>query len=107
MKRDEMTGLLNRATYVERVSSCFGQTREVNHALVMVDVDQFKQFNDNWRHQFGDRVLADVATSIQKCLRRGDLFGRMGGDEFSIFMHNFPSLDVARQRLRSCAAPRP
>lgn len=97
---DELTGLLNRTTYINQVSSCLAGTTDVNHALIMIDVDNFKQFNDNFGHQFGDKVLADVAASMRKCLRIDDLFGRIGGDEFSIFMKNLPSTEAATRRLK-------
>lgn len=97
---DEVTGLLNRTTYINQVSSYLAGTTDVNHALIMIDVDNFKQFNDNFGHQFGDKVLADVAASMRKCLRIDDLFGRIGGDEFSIFMKNLPSTEAVTRRLK-------
>lgn len=57
-------------------------------SLVFIDLDNFKQLNDSLGHHKGDDLLIEVASSIKASLREGDLFGRMGGDEFAILLHH-------------------
>lgn len=54
----------------------------------MLDIDHFKQVNDNYGHQMGDRALQSCVQTIQSLLRPQDLLGRLGGEEFAIFMTN-------------------
>ena len=57
-------------------------------ALIFIDLDNFKQVNDEHGNQMGDKLLLDLATSIKASLREGDLLGRFGGDEFGILLQN-------------------
>lgn len=91
-EHDSMTGLLNRETFVARVSEIIdrkGYTR--CHALIMLDIDKFKQQNDIYGHPFGDRVIHETAKLIRSFLRKSDLCGRMGGDEFMVFLNDITS----------------
>jgi diguanylate cyclase (GGDEF)-like protein len=56
--------------------------------IVFIDLDNFKQVNDEFGHQIGDNLLVEVASSIKASLREGDLLGRMGGDEFAVLFQN-------------------
>jgi diguanylate cyclase (GGDEF)-like protein len=57
-------------------------------AMLMVDIDHFKSVNDRWGHQQGDIVLVQVAETCRKSLRRGDIIGRYGGEEFIALLPN-------------------
>ncbi len=88
MQRDPLTGLYNRRAFIELAVLQLEQCREQGRdsALGILDLDHFKSINDTSGHQMGDRVLADVATILQKTLRGSDLVGRLGGDEYIFFL---------------------
>jgi diguanylate cyclase (GGDEF)-like protein len=81
---DPLTGLLNRGEVFNQwttLSSVRDGTRPTL-AVLMIDVDSFKEINDTWGHLAGDAVLVQVASRCHAALRSGDLLGRFGGDEF-------------------------
>ncbi len=68
----------------------------------MIDLDNFKEINDNFGHQYGDKVLTEVAQILQNMFRRDDIVARLGGDEFVVFLVNAASYEVMKplfQRL--------
>jgi diguanylate cyclase (GGDEF)-like protein len=83
---------------IERASAS-----NANLAVLMVDIDHFKNVNDQYGHLAGDEVLAAVAHTISKALRPGDLVGRLGGEEFGAILHGLNLLDAegAAERLRA------
>lgn len=83
-KYDELTGCANRREFIEGLGSAMEicQSGECKIAVLFIDLDGFKQINDNHGHQVGDRLLRLAAERFQKVLREGDLLGRVGGDEF-------------------------
>ncbi|MDO4573072.1 MAG: diguanylate cyclase, partial [Clostridia bacterium] len=85
--QDSMTGLLNKAAVqheIERVLATLPEGAQA--ALFMIDIDTFKQVNDTFGHQQGDRTLSKIASAISDCFRADDLVGRIGGDEFLAFI---------------------
>lgn len=80
--RDPLTGLLNRRALIEEVEAACGQRRELS--MIMVDIDHFKSFNDQWGHRAGDEVLVAVAKSLQEFAGEGSIVGRFGGEEFVV-----------------------
>ncbi|HAF90055.1 MAG TPA: response regulator PleD, partial [Deltaproteobacteria bacterium] len=87
---DRLTGLANRRRMDEFLEAIFNLFPEEKQpfSLIIADVDQFKQYNDAHGHQLGDIILASVAAIIKKCIRRGDLAARFGGDEFVVILPN-------------------
>lgn len=85
---DELTGLPNRRRFLDVLHREFEQARRYSTSLVLavVDVDRFKNINDVYGHAFGDRVLREVAKTLQACVRTVDTVARLGGDEFEILM---------------------
>ena len=83
---DFRTGLLNHEAAKSRISAVFGTPSTRKHALVFLDLDNFKQANDVYGHLFGDEVLEHIAKTIKKNIRSSDIAARMGGDEFIIFL---------------------
>jgi diguanylate cyclase (GGDEF)-like protein len=81
---DPLTGLLHHRAIQERVAVELKRAHRdgTNVALVMLDVDNFKSFNDTYGHPVGDRVLRQVAESLRRVARESDTVGRYGGDEF-------------------------
>ncbi|MCH2114026.1 MAG: diguanylate cyclase [Pirellulales bacterium] len=102
---DGLTGVANRRAYeyeLERRFAQWGRTQEPL-ALVLVDIDCFKSFNDRYGHQAGDAVLRAVAESLQESVRDVDLVARYGGEEFAIILPN-TGIEIAREiaeRVRS------
>ncbi|MBZ9691980.1 EAL domain-containing protein [Clostridium sp. M14] len=72
--------------------------KEKYHALMIIDIDNFKSVNDNLGHMFGDSVLSEVSSSIKKVFKESDIVGRIGGDEFIIFIKNISSYEVISQK---------
>lgn len=89
MRLDPMTGVLNKVAVEEEIKHFFNDEHPGgSHALIVVDVDDFKMVNDTFGHLFGDNILNDVASEIKGRFRSSDIVGRVGGDEFLICMKN-------------------
>jgi diguanylate cyclase (GGDEF)-like protein/PAS domain S-box-containing protein len=85
---DELTGLFNRRGFFTLAGKQVEIARRGGHAvgLVYLDVDRFKEINDRWGHKEGDRALQDVAAVLRQTFRKSDILGRIGGDEFVVFL---------------------
>jgi len=83
---DDLTGLPNRRALYAEARARFGQERPSGQALLLLDLDRFKEVNDSLGHQAGDRLLVDVGARLRARLREGDLLARLGGDEFAILL---------------------
>jgi diguanylate cyclase len=81
---DMVTSLPNRVLLSDRLEQETARARRggTGFAVLMMDLDGFKQVNDRWGHAAGDRVLAMVAQRLRQCVRASDTVGRLGGDEF-------------------------
>jgi len=102
--KDGLTGLYNHSLLIELLEKeLANHTRlEQGIAFVMLDIDFFKKVNDTYGHQAGDVVLKEVAEILRRSVRKGDIVGRYGGEEFGIVFLNFPKEDVVRtcERIR-------
>jgi diguanylate cyclase (GGDEF)-like protein/PAS domain S-box-containing protein len=87
---DALTGLINRREFDNRLETAVASARAGRgpHALLYVDLDQFKVVNDTCGHTAGDRLLRDVTTLLQQHVRTGDTIARLGGDEFGVLMEH-------------------
>jgi diguanylate cyclase (GGDEF)-like protein len=94
---DHLTGLPNRRLYQDRLAIALERARrsEAQAALLVVDLDRFKQVNDTMGHHVGDLVLQHVATIFSARVRRSDTVARTGGDEFSIILEEPTSREDA------------
>lgn len=89
---DRLTGLLNKGAFHERFEDEMNRARRYHHplSLAFIDLDNFKQVNDTQGHARGDKLLQDVSTTIVDAIRKTDIAGRIGGDEFAVC---FPEAD--------------
>ena len=107
---DPLTGLANRRSFNQAMDRAFASASRYNHdlACIMLDLDNFKQYNDTFGHQRGDDVLRTVARVLEANCRRSDVAGRFGGDEFIVLL---PETDLATAEHVSSASasslPRP
>ncbi len=83
---DMLSGLPNRRAFEDHAIQLMDRTEAKPAAVLMMDLDRFKQVNDSKGHEAGDRVLAQMARTIAECLRDGDFIARFGGDEFAALL---------------------
>jgi len=107
---DELTGLYNRRHYDQKILAEYRRSRRnlTPLSLVVIDIDHFKQVNDNYGHLAGDECLVAVSTCIKQCLRRSaDMGFRYGGEEFCLILpetDNKGSLALAEELRASIEA---
>jgi diguanylate cyclase len=97
---DGLTGLYNRAAFDYRIREAL-ETYQISgesFALVLFDVDSFKEINDSLGHIAGDKVLQKVAECLKETFRKYDFIARFGGDEFAVVIQDL-SWDMARERI--------
>ena len=109
MERDSLTGLFNHNNILEQLEIEIERAKRSDQqlAFAMLDIDHFKSINDNFGHLTGDRVIISFARLLQRSLRRGDIIGRYGGEEFAVILPNTSAeqaqqvLDKLRERFAS------
>lgn len=100
---DQLTGLNNRRSSEEKIRKCLEQPIDKPnsvHVFMIMDLDYFKSLNDTLGHQVGDQALQDVARILNQHFREYDILGRLGGDEFLIFIKNIPE-NVVSKNIKS------
>ena len=107
---DALTGLPNRRQLADKVAAAALRSRQHGQgfALLVVDLDRFRQINDSLGHDIGDRVLLDVTQRIQGCMRSHDVLARIGGDQFVVLVHDADAgaaESTARRVLNVVAQP--
>ncbi|MCP5277021.1 MAG: diguanylate cyclase [Thiobacillus sp.] len=110
---DALTGLPNRRYFMAQMVSELARRQRYGHplSLLMLDLDHFKQINDQWGHGVGDEALRQFADSVQCCLRTQDVAGRLGGEEFAILLPETaeyvarPVAERIRARLEQTPVP--
>lgn len=100
---DLLTGLLNKKTFERSVANMvLNHSRDEKGALLIIDLDNFKGINDNLGHMVGDQVLAKVADKMRETFRQQDYLGRIGGDEFAVYLMFSNISDIEERREIIC-----
>lgn len=109
---DDLTGLPNRQLFQDRLSSALERARREKHgmlAVMLLDLDNFKEVNDTYGHACGDQLLWLMAQRLHNCLRKSDTAARMGGDEFTLINEDVTDVDacvlVAQKVLSAISEP--
>ncbi|SIN79298.1 sensor domain-containing diguanylate cyclase [Halodesulfovibrio marinisediminis] len=105
---DDLTGALHRKEFFRRMKFFTDDVRHegFRYSMLMIDLDSFKSINDTYGHEAGDAVLRDFAAMCKEQLRDNDLFARIGGEEFAVFLPQttrYKAVQVA-ERLRKAFA---
>jgi len=87
-RKDALTGIFNRRAADERLRAEFATSKRSSHryAVMLMDIDHFKQINDQFGHETGDQVIQQVAKLLQKSIRESDFVARFGGEEFIVIL---------------------
>jgi diguanylate cyclase len=102
-REDALTSLPNRRWIDETLDQAFAEKRRTGEkfAVIMLDINQFKQVNDQYGHSAGDKVLKEVAKRLKDAVRESDFAGRLGGDEFFVLVrHLEPDVPLKQLVLR-------
>ncbi len=102
-KTDLLTNCLNKVTTENIVAETINSHPNSNHALFLIDVDDFKSVNDVLGHYFGDITLSDIAKNLHSNFRGDDIIGRIGGDEFLVFVKDVSDEKIIERKARSIA----
>lgn len=96
-ERDGLTGLYNATTARTKISEILSQDNSMQqkHVFVLFDLDNYKQINDTFGHDYGDQVLVEIANLLNERFRSSDIVGRLGGDEFIVLLRDIKSYDYA------------
>lgn len=101
-QRDPLTRLYNKVAVESFIRSCLRATDgNIRHALMIIDVDNFKGVNDNLGHLFGDAVLSEISVKLRTLFRSTDILGRFGGDEFVVFLKNVGENEKIAQKAQA------
>lgn len=91
-EHDSLTGLYNRQFFMDELERVVGRSvrkrGDIQHALLYIDLDNFKFVNDTLGHLAGDKVLVEVTQMLRQRLRKSDLLARLGGDEFAVLLYD-------------------
>lgn len=105
VEKDPLTGVLNRMAFEIYANHCFsGELEGDCHALLLLDLDDFKQINDGYGHVLGDHALITTAAILKTCVRNSDYVGRLGGDEFAVFLKSVSQEQAAKKAGEICEA---
>lgn len=97
---DPLTHLYSRSTAEEMIMRIIKENPDKCHALIVMDVDDFKEINDTYGHSYGDVVLLNLADRMKKFFRTGDVLARANGFQFCMFMQDVPSAVIAEKKCQ-------
>lgn len=100
-QEDALTGIYNKMTVQRQIKSALTSIDKKRlHALMIIDIDNFKEINDRLGHLFGDAVLSDIARRIKNVFRHHDIMGRIGGDEFIVFVKDMQDIETIKIKAK-------
>lgn len=97
---DALTGILNRGAVQAHITMTLEKEKkqpDLICPLILIDLDNFKYINDNYGHMEGDQLLIEVANTLKNSVRKSDIVGRLGGDEFIVYLTNVSDKKTAEQ----------
>lgn len=98
---DGLTGLYNASTTRDLITdSILNADSNVKDALILIDCDNFKAINDAYGHLQGNKTLVNISKGLKKTFRKTDIIGRIGGDEFCVYMRDIPSTDFVASKCQ-------
>lgn len=107
-KRDSLTGVYNKTTTKDLIDHYIQRHNDQNHIFMIIDIDDFKCINDTYGHLRGDKILSYVIGQVKMIFTTGEIIGRIGGDEFVVFIGNISNresilikADLLRRALRT------
>ncbi|QID34211.1 diguanylate cyclase [Hydrogenobacter sp. T-8] len=106
--RDQLTGIFNRRALIHDFERLLFQARryQTPFSLIIFDMDNFKRLNDTYGHLMGDKALKEVVKAVKKVLRKSDIFGRWGGEEFLVLLpmtlEPYAPAEKIRQTVENC-----
>lgn len=100
-KRDPLTGVFNKNTTKEIIDQYIMDHTMGKHMFMIVDIDNFKYVNDNFGHLQGDKILSFVINQVKKYFSKGEVIGRIGGDEFAVFIGDVDNGDAIISKAES------
>ncbi|MEG2928192.1 MAG: diguanylate cyclase [Oscillospiraceae bacterium] len=95
---DLMTGLYNKVSTSELANKVLSAPTNEMHALIILDIDDFKGINDTLGHAFGDLVIVEISNKLTSLFYSDDIVGRIGGDEFAVLMKNVPDTNTVLKK---------
>ncbi len=95
---DSLTGLPNRLLFLDRLEQAIRHAKryKTNVSILFLDLDRFKEVNDTYGHDIGDKLLQEVSKKLSACVREEDSISRLGGDEFTIILENINQNDIIK-----------
>lgn len=101
-QQDSLTKLYNKASVQALIEKRLSESESgENHAMMIIDIDDFKSINDSLGHWLGDTVLTDISSRLKKLFRSSDIVGRIGGDEFAVFLSDIHSVNVVKEKAEA------
>jgi len=87
-RRDSLTGMYNKLATKSQIEMYLTSNPDEKAAFIFIDIDNLKVVNDNFGHEFGDKTIIEIASKIKMLFRASDILGRIGTDEFVVFLKN-------------------
>jgi diguanylate cyclase (GGDEF)-like protein/PAS domain S-box-containing protein len=101
-QRDPLTNLYNKIATQSQIEDDLKEAQAGSrHALMMIDIDDFKSINDNFGHMAGDVVITEISASLQMLFRTSDVVGRIGGDEFIVFLRDISTDQMIAKKAKA------
>lgn len=97
---DDFTGLYRKGYTITRIKEALREGLHGESALIVLDIDYFKSFNDTYGHDEGDKIIKAISLQIKKAFRETAIIGRFGGDEFIIFVRDLKDKERLREKLK-------